>query len=65
MPTNPLLSLSTYTVNVSGFKDANGNSVVPASTTFTTGSAAATGGFTFTSSNITFGSTVTNNLQQI
>ena len=65
VPTNPLLSLSTYTVNVSGFKDANGNSVVPASTTFTTGSAAATGGFTFTSSNITFGSTVTNNLQQI
>ena len=39
---------TTYTVNVDGFTDANGNAVTPSSTTFTTGGAASTGGLTFT-----------------
>ncbi|MGA3371748.1 MAG: Ig-like domain-containing protein [Terracidiphilus sp.] len=65
VPTNPLTAATTYTVNVSGFKDANGNAVVPSSTTFTTGSAAATGGLSFTSSNITNGATGVSATQQI
>ena len=57
----------TYTVQIpsGGFTDTNGNSVVPYTSTFTTGAAAATGGLTFTGSNITWGATVTNNVQPI
>jgi hypothetical protein len=65
VPTAALLPATTYTVKVSGFTDQNGNLVVPSTTTFTTGSTTSTGGLSFTSSNITWGSTVTNNLQQI
>jgi hypothetical protein len=64
-PTNPLDAGPTYTVNVSGFTDANGNAVAPFSSTFTTGAAASTGGLTFTSSNITWGATVGSTTQQI
>jgi hypothetical protein len=54
-----------YTVKVSGFTDANGNTVVPYSSTFTTGSAAATPGLTVTSTNIPNGSTSVSNTQAI
>jgi hypothetical protein len=64
-PTSPLSAGVTYTVNVSGFTDANGNTVVPSGTTFTTGSTASGGGLTFTSSNITNGATGVSATQQI
>jgi hypothetical protein len=64
-PTNPLSAGATYTVNVSGFMDANGNAVTPDNTTFIAGTAASTGGLTFTGSNIGWGATVTNPLQPI
>ena len=64
-PTSPLAAGITYTVNVSGFTDANGNAVVPSSTTFTTGAAVSGGGLTFTGSNITWGATVGSNTQPI
>jgi hypothetical protein len=48
---------TTFTVNVSGFTDANGNTVVPSNTTFTTGSTSADGGLTVTSTNIGNGAT--------
>jgi hypothetical protein len=63
--TNPLSAGVTYTVNVSGFTDANGNAVTPDNTTFIAGTAASTGGLTFTGSNITWGSTVGSTTQQI
>jgi hypothetical protein len=43
---------TTYTVNVSGFADPNGNAVVPATATFTTGTSASNGGLTLTGNNI-------------
>jgi hypothetical protein len=55
-PTSALSSGTLYTVNVSGFTDANGNAVVPSSTTFTTGGTAATPGLSIISSNIPNGS---------
>lgn len=64
----PVAQLSagmTYTVKVSGFTDANGNAAVPSNTSFTTGSTAATGGLSLTSTNITWGATITDNLQPI
>ncbi len=64
-PTGALLANTTYTVQVSGFTDANGNAVVPSTTTFTTGTVAATGGLTLTSASIVNGSNVTNNLSPI
>ncbi len=65
VPTNPLTAGMTYTVNVNGFTDANGNAVVPSGTTFTTGAAVSGGGLTFTGSNITNNVTVTSLTQQI
>jgi LEA14-like dessication related protein len=56
-PTSALSTSTTYTVNVSGFTDANGNTVVPSTTTFTTGSVASTGGLSITSTNIGNGAT--------
>ena len=64
-PTNPLSAGTTYTVNVSGFADANGNAVTPFSSSFTTGTLASAGGLTFTGSNIGWGATVTNPVQPI
>jgi len=64
-PTAALSASTVYTVKVSGFKDANGNAVVPSTTTFTTGTVAATGGLTLTSTSIVSGSNVTNNLSPI
>ena len=64
-PTANLLASTTYTINVSGFKDSNGNTVVTSSTTFTTGSLAGTGGLTLVSTNITNGSTNVSNTQPI
>ncbi len=65
VPTNPLTAASTYTVNVAGFTDANGNAVAPFSSTFTTGAAVSTTGLSLTSTNISWGATVTNPLQPI
>ena len=56
-PTSPLTSAISYTVNVAGFTDANGNAVVPYSRTFSTGGVVATGGLGLTSTNIPSGST--------
>jgi hypothetical protein len=56
-PSSPLNPGVTYTVQVSGFTDAMGNSVAPVSSTFSTGSASSTSGLTLTSTNIPFGST--------
>jgi hypothetical protein len=56
-PAGALSASTTYKVKVNGFTDANGNAVVPSTTTFTTGAAASGGGLTFTSSNITNGAT--------
>jgi hypothetical protein len=64
-PTSALTAGTTYTVKVNGFTDANGNAVVPSTTTFTTGSIAATGGLTLTSQSIPNGANVTNNLSPI
>ena len=64
-PSSPLSAGTLYTVKFSGFTDANGNAVATPPTTFTTGSAAAVGGLTFTSSNITFGATGVSATQQI
>ena len=65
VPTSPLVPGVTYTVNVNGFDDTNGNPVVPSSSTFTTGSVASPGGFTLTSTNITSGATNVSATQQI
>jgi methionine-rich copper-binding protein CopC len=65
VPTSALTAGTTYTVKVNGFKDANGNAVVPSSTSFTTGTVAATGGLTLTSTSIVNGSNVTNNVSPI
>jgi hypothetical protein len=64
-PTSALSASTTYTVKVNGFTDADGNAVVPSSTTFITGTVAATGGLTLTSTSITNGSNVTNNMSPI
>ena len=56
-PSNPLSAGITYTVKVNGFTDANGNAVVPFSSTFTTGGTASTGGLTLLSTNIPYGAT--------
>lgn len=64
-PTSSLLAGTMYTVTVSGFTDANGNTVVPSNTTFTTAGTASGGGLTFTGANITNGATVTSSTQQI
>ena len=64
-PTSALAASTTYTVNISGFKDANGNTVTPFSSSFTTGTLASGGGLSFTGSNIGWGATVTNPLQPI
>jgi hypothetical protein len=65
VPTSALTAGTTYSVKVTGFTDANGNAVVPSTTTFTTGTVAATGGLTLTSTSIVNGSNVTNNLSPI
>ncbi|MFZ1086684.1 MAG: Ig-like domain-containing protein [Terracidiphilus sp.] len=57
VPTNPLSPGMTYSVNVNGFTDATGNAVVPATTTFATGTAVSTTGLSLTSANIPLGST--------
>jgi hypothetical protein len=60
------LSASTgYTINVSGFTDSNGNTVVPYSSGFTTGTVAATNSLTLTSTNIANNSTGVSNTQPI
>jgi hypothetical protein len=64
-PTNPLSASTTYTVHISGFTDANGNTVVPSITTFTTGGTSSGGGFTYTGANINNNATVTNISQPI
>ena len=64
-PAGALAAGISYTVNISGFKDANGNAVTPFSSSFTTGTLASTGGFSFTGSNIASGATVTNPSQPI
>jgi Big-like domain-containing protein/ASPM-SPD-2-Hydin domain-containing protein len=56
-PTSPLSAGITYTVKVNGFTDANGNAVVPFTSTFTTGSTASAGGLTLVSTNIPNGAT--------
>jgi hypothetical protein len=65
VPASSLLPGVTYTVNVNGFTDANGNPVVPSSTTFTTGAVAGVGGLTLTSTNITSGASNVSATQQI
>ncbi len=65
VPAAALQPSMTYTVKVSGFTDQEGNAVVPSTTTFTTGSTAATAGLTLTSQSIPNGSTITNSTQQI
>jgi len=64
-PTSALTAGTVYTVKVNGFTDANGNAVVPSTTSFTTGTVAATGGLTLTSTSIVNGANVTNNLSPI
>jgi hypothetical protein len=51
----------TYTVNVSGFKDANGNAVVAASDSFTTAATASSSDLVITSTNVTNGATGVSN----
>jgi hypothetical protein len=65
VPTTNLLSGITYTVNVGGFTDANGNAAVPFSSQFVTGAAAATGGLTLTSTNIPSGAPDVSSTQAI
>ncbi|HVU45322.1 MAG TPA: Ig-like domain-containing protein [Terracidiphilus sp.] len=65
VPAANLATSTTYTINVSNFTDANGNTVVPYQSTFTTGTAAATGGLTVSSTNITNGSTNVSSTQPI
>ncbi len=55
-PSSALSASTLYTVNVSGFTDANGNAMVPSSTTFTTGGTTSTPGLSIISSNIPNGS---------
>ncbi|MGD0894371.1 MAG: Ig-like domain-containing protein [Terracidiphilus sp.] len=64
-PTSALAASTVYTVKVTGFTDADGNPVMPSTTTFTTGATAATGGLTLTSTSIVNGSNVTNNVSPI
>ena len=66
-PTSALTAGTVYTVKILGsaFTDADGNAVVPSTTSFTTGTVAATGGLTITSTNIVNGSTVTSYTQPI
>jgi len=64
-PSSPLAAGTTYTVHISGFTDANSNSVAPFSSTFTTGSTSSAGGLTFTGANINNNATVTNTSQPI
>ncbi|MGA2887791.1 MAG: Ig-like domain-containing protein [Terracidiphilus sp.] len=56
-PASALLGNTTYTVKVTGLTDVDGNVVVASNSTFTTGSAASSGGLIFTSSNIVSGAT--------
>ncbi len=65
VPAANLAPSTTYTINVSGFTDANGNAVVPYSSTFTTGTAAVSGGLTVVSTNISNGSTGVSSTQPI
>jgi methionine-rich copper-binding protein CopC len=66
VPASNLAPNVTYTVNVSGFTDADGNLATPSNTTFTTGAAAAaTGGLTLVSSNIPIGSAFVSSTQPI
>lgn len=68
-PTAALSASATYTVKVSGFNDVNGNSVTSSTTTFTTGTVAATGGLTLVSTSPTWSTSssnaISNNLQPI
>jgi hypothetical protein len=64
-PSSALTAATTYTVNVSGFTDANGNAVVPSNTTFITGGASSGGGLTYTGANINNNATITNTSQPI
>ena len=54
-----------YTVSVSGFADATGNAVTPATAHFTTGASAGSGGLYVVSSNISWGATNVPNHQPI
>jgi hypothetical protein len=65
VPTSSLLVGMTYTVNVSGFTDADGNAVTSSGSTFTTGGVAATGGLTLTSTNVPWGANNVSNTQQL
>ncbi|MGH9605831.1 MAG: Ig-like domain-containing protein [Terracidiphilus sp.] len=67
VPSANLSASTVYTVKVpaGGFTDANGNGVALSSTTFTTGTAAATPGLTVVSTNITNGSTNVSQTQPI
>ncbi|MGB6744794.1 MAG: Ig-like domain-containing protein [Terracidiphilus sp.] len=65
VPSANLAAGITYTIQVNGFTDANGNTVVPYGSTFTTGTLAATGGLTVASTNISNGSTNASNTQPI
>jgi hypothetical protein len=60
-PTAPLTAGMTYTVIISGFTDANGNGVTPSISTFTAG-AAASSGFGLSSSSVSGGTAITNNM---
>jgi hypothetical protein len=65
VPASSLAANATYTVKVSGFRDADGNAVVASTTQFTTGTAAATAGLTLVSSNIPVGSAFVSSTQAI
>ena len=56
---------ATYTVDVSGFDDVNGNLVTPFSSTFTTGTAANPPGLSLTSTNVPYGATGVSPTQQL
>jgi hypothetical protein len=66
-PTSALAASTVYIVQVAGggITDANGNTVTPFNSSFTTGTLASSGGLTFTGSNIGWGATVTNPIQPI
>ena len=64
-PTSALSAGILYTVKVSGFTDANGNTVVSSATTFTTAGTASTGGLTLTGTNISWGATGISTTSQI
>jgi hypothetical protein len=64
-PTSALAAGTTYTVQISGFSDANGNTVVPSNTTFTTGGTSSSGGLSYTGANINNNATITNTSQPI